>query len=247
MLLGGRISIFAVNNSYDMNEELKKYVIIVAGGSGTRFGSQLPKQFLPLAGKPVLMHTIEKFAAAIPGIEVIVVLPQSQQEFWLSLCAENRFEIAHRVVAGGDSRYASVKNGLDSIDGDNAIVAVHDGVRPLVSERVIRDSFTTAAADGSAIPVVEVTDSVRQITADGSSMALDRASLRAVQTPQTFSLSLLREAYSGGYSPLFTDDASVVEAAGHKVALFDGDTTNIKITRPADLAIAQLIINKKDE
>ena len=244
MLLGGRISIFAVNNSYDMNEELKKYVIIVAGGSGTRFGSQLPKQFLPLAGKPVLMHTIEKFAATIPGIEV---LPQSQQEFWLSLCAENRFEIAHRVVAGGDSRYASVKNGLDSIDGDNAIVAVHDGVRPLVSERVIRDSFTTAAAAGSAIPVVEVTDSVRQITADGSSMALDRASLRAVQTPQTFSLSLLREAYSGGYSPLFTDDASVVEAAGHKVALFDGDTTNIKITRPADLAIAQLIINKKDE
>ncbi len=218
------------------------HAIIVAGGSGTRFGSAVPKQFLLLAGKPVLMHTIERFAG-MPGVRVVVVLPAAQRQLWRQLCSEHSFAAEHTVVDGGDSRWASVKNALDSIEpqpGD--LVAVHDGVRPLVSRQLVERCLQAAARQGSAIPATAVTDSVRQLDAAGGSHALDRATLRAVQTPQVFDAALLKQAYGMPFSPLYTDDASVWETAGHQVTLVEGDPANMKITRPADLAVAQLLM-----
>ncbi|MDO4511525.1 MAG: 2-C-methyl-D-erythritol 4-phosphate cytidylyltransferase [Bacteroidales bacterium] len=218
------------------------YAIIVAGGSGTRFGSQIPKQFLPLAGKPVLMHTIERFARC-PGTQVVLVLPQAQQDYWQSLCAEHGFDVPHSVVNGGDSRFQSVKNGLLSLSlAEDDIVAVHDGVRPLVSQALIAATFQAAKQFGGAIPATPVTDSVRQLLPEGGSVALDRASLRAVQTPQTFRALELLRAYDVPFEPFFTDDASVYEHAGGHVALVTGETTNIKITHPIDITIAEHII-----
>ncbi|MGM9868742.1 MAG: 2-C-methyl-D-erythritol 4-phosphate cytidylyltransferase [Sodaliphilus sp.] len=221
---------------------MKRYAIIVAGGSGRRFGGNTPKQFLPLNGMPVLMHTISKFATCV---DTVVVLPESQQSYWHSLCREHHFEIAHTVVSGGDSRFQSVKNGLLKLTleaGD--LVAVHDGVRPLVSEALIARTFAMAAQCGAAIPATAVTDSVRQVDHSGASIALNRASLRAVQTPQTFRADALLKAYDVAYEPFFTDDASVYEHAGGKVALVEGETTNIKITHPIDIVVAEHIINK---
>lgn len=225
---------------------MKKYAIIVAGGSGTRFGAAMPKQFLPLAGLPVLMHTVRKFARC--GAQVVLVLPRAQQELWRELCAEHGFEVECEVVSGGGSRFESVKNGLRavaSLAGDHTagcMVAVHDGVRPLVSPQVIERAYTDAAIYGSAVPVVAVTDSIRHIEPDGSSRAMRRDELVAVQTPQTFALDALLAAYNVELSPLFTDDASVMEAAGHSIHLIEGNHDNIKITHPGDLAIAENIL-----
>ncbi|MGN1239077.1 MAG: 2-C-methyl-D-erythritol 4-phosphate cytidylyltransferase, partial [Muribaculaceae bacterium] len=176
---------------------MKKYAIIVAGGSGTRFGSAMPKQFLPLAGVPVLMHTVRKFAYV--GAKVILVLPAAQRELWGELCEKYHFEVECTVVCGGSSRFESVKNGLAAVEasastGDNpceaekCIVAVHDGVRPLVSVKVIEKAYDEAAIYGGAVPVVPVTDSIRHVEPDGSSRAMRRDELVAVQTPQTFTL-----------------------------------------------------------
>lgn len=220
----------------------KRYAIIVAGGSGKRFGSDMPKQFLPLEGKPVLMRTIEKFDQA--GATIVVVLPAEHQEMWMAMCKESNFAVTHTIATGGNTRFESVKNGIAAIEGlaDGDLVAVHDGVRPLVSVELIDRCFATAQRTGSAIPVVNPSDSIRQVMDDGTSRQLLRSSLRAVQTPQTFIAEWLKGAYDIEESPLFTDDASVVEAAGHQVTLVDGETTNIKITTPIDMIVAKVLV-----
>ncbi|MBP5689173.1 MAG: 2-C-methyl-D-erythritol 4-phosphate cytidylyltransferase [Muribaculaceae bacterium] len=224
-----------------MSENNKRYAIIVAGGSGKRFGSDMPKQFLPLNGKAVLMHTIEKFDQA--GATIVVVLPAEHQEMWLAMCKDSNFPVSHMVATGGKTRFESVKNGIAAIEdlADADLVAVHDGVRPLASVELINRCYDTAQHNGSAIPVVNPNDSIRQVLDDGTSRQLLRSSLRAVQTPQTFRAELLRGAYDVEESPLFTDDASVVESAGHQVTLVEGEVTNIKITTPLDMTIAKAL------
>lgn len=225
---------------------MRTITIIVAGGSGTRFGAQLPKQFLELGGMPILMRTIEAFGENRDGsFDVIVTLPADQMDLWRTLCERHGFAVPHRVVAGGETRWHSVKNALDSI-GDIAdvdVIAVHDGVRPLATAELIHRVLEAARRDGAAIPAVPLNDSVRQLDGDGVSHALDRASLRAVQTPQAFDARLLIEAYRQPFAPTFTDDASVVERYGHPVTLVDGDPQNLKITRPMDLALAEYLLN----
>ena len=218
----------------------KRYAVIVAGGSGTRFGSQVPKQFLVLDRMPILMRTITLFAHCH---EIVLVLPQNQQDYWKELCAEHQFAVPHRIVSGGSTRFESVRNALGTIapqPGD--LIAVHDGVRPLASRQMVDHCFEQALAHGSAIPVVEVSDSIRRINDDHTSVPLLRSSLRAVQTPQVFEAQMLASCYDVPFSPLFTDDASVVESAGHQVHLCHGETTNIKITHPRDLDIALAIL-----
>lgn len=224
---------------------MKKYAIIVAGGSGSRFGSTLPKQFALLCGEPVLMRTIRAFYAYDPHTNIIVALPAEHISLWNDLCRQHSFRIGVTVVEGGASRYESVKNALSAIDSADGIVAVHDGARPLVTERTIADGFDTAERTGSAIPVVAVTDTIRQLDRQGSH-TINRESLVAVQTPQVFNLRLLRDAYSTPPSPIFTDDASVVEYRGNDVTLYKGDVDNIKITHPNDLKIAELIIAERN-
>lgn len=225
---------------------MRMIAIIVAGGSGTRMGARLPKQFLTLCGEPILMRTIRAIVASgEEPMEVIVTLPADQFGLWQELCEQHGFSLPHRVVAGGPTRWHSVKNALDSI-GDVAdvdVIAVHDGVRPLASIELIDRVLEAARRSGAAIPVVMLNDSVRQVE-DATSHALDRASLRAVQTPQAFDASLLMNAYSQPYLPTFTDDASVVERWGHAVALVEGDPKNLKITRPMDLALAEYLLNQ---
>ena len=224
---------------------MKTVAIIVAGGSGTRFGAQLPKQFLELGGMPILMRTIQAFGEDWDGyVDVIVTLPEGQMGLWHDLCDQYGFAVPHRVVPGGETRWHSVKNALDSI-GDIAdvdIIAVHDGVRPLASPALIHRILEAACHDGAAIPVVMLNDSVRQVTEE-SSHALDRSSLRAVQTPQAFDARLLLEAYAQPFDPTFTDDASVVERLGHSVTLVEGEAANLKITRPMDLALAEYLLS----
>ena len=225
---------------------MKTVAIIVAGGSGTRFGAQLPKQFLELAGKPILMHSIETFGKNRDGsFDVIVTLPQGQMALWRQLCEKYAFDVPHCVVAGGETRWHSVKNALDSIVDIAGVdvIAVHDGVRPLATTELIGRTIEAARRDGAAIPVVMLNDSVRQVAGDASH-ALDRSTLRAVQTPQAFDACLLIDAYSLPYQPSFTDDASVVEQFGHPVTLVEGDPNNLKITRPMDLAVAEYLLNQ---
>ena len=224
---------------------MKKYAIIVAGGSGSRFGSTLPKQFALLGGEPVLMRTIRAFHAYDPHTDIIVALPTAHISLWNDLCRQHDFSIGVTIVEGRASRYESVKNALSAIESSDGIVAVHDGARPLVTERIIADGFDTAERTGTAIPVVAVTDTIRQLDRTGSH-TVNRESLVAVQTPQVFNLRLLRDAYSTPPSPIFTDDASVVEYRGNDVTLFKGDVDNIKITHPNDLKIAELIIAERN-
>lgn len=221
---------------------MRTIAIIVAGGSGTRFGAELPKQFLELGGKPVLMRTISAFGGGFS--DVIVTLPEGQMALWRELCERYGFAMPHRVVAGGETRWHSVKNALDSIGdiSDVDIIAVHDGVRPLVTAEVISRTVDAARRDGAAIPVVMLNDSVRQVE-KGASHALDRSTLRAVQTPQVFDARVLMAAYGQPFESTFTDDASVVERAGHSVTLVEGDPQNLKITRPMDLALAEYLLN----
>lgn len=221
-----------------------RYAIIVAGGSGKRFGSEMPKQFLPLDGKAVLMHTIEKFDKA--GAAIVVVLPAEHQQMWIDMCKDSNFAVTHTIATGGNTRFESVKNGIAAIEGiaDGDLVAVHDGVRPLVSVELIDRCFATAQSVGCAIPVVNPSDSIRQVQDDGTSRQLLRSSLRAVQTPQVFKAQLLKGAYDVEESPLFTDDASVVESAGHRVTLVEGEVTNIKITTPIDMFLARELMRQ---
>jgi 2-C-methyl-D-erythritol 4-phosphate cytidylyltransferase len=222
---------------------VNKSVIIVAGGSGTRMKASVPKQFLLIDGRPILMHTIEKFQAALPELSLIVVLPVEHLITWKALCDEHRFEVPHQVVSGGETRFHSVKNGLSVVKG--GLVAVHDGVRPLVSKETIHRCFEEASRAGAAIPVVPSSESVR-IVANFSSKALDRSTIRMVQTPQCFRYEWVKEAFEQDYRESFTDCASVVEAAGFSVSLVEGNPENIKITHPADLALASWVLSQKE-
>ncbi|AKD54730.1 2-C-methyl-D-erythritol 4-phosphate cytidylyltransferase [Spirosoma radiotolerans] len=225
------------------------FAIIVAGGNGSRMKSDIPKQFLLLKGKPILQHTIEQFLAVdLPlftdsqivdpvseKIGIILVLPERERAIWDKLCNENNFHPAIQIVAGGTTRFQSVRNGLNAIAAPAGIVAVHDGVRPFVLPEIIRNSFETAARTGSAVTCVPVKDSVRVVGADGVSQAVDRSQYRLVQTPQTFRLDLFRQAFQTQEQAFFTDCASVMEYAGFPITLIDGAYENIKITTPEDL------------
>ena len=215
-------------------------VIIVAGGSGSRMQARQPKQFLPIGGRPILMHTVERFAEALEGCRIVVVLPKTHITHWQSLCKEYGFDRTHTLCEGGQTRFESVRRGLAHI-GDAELVAVHDGVRPLVSGDMIRRTVEDARTFGAAIPVVPPVDSLREL--DGTaSRIVDRSRFRIVQTPQTFRASVIREAYERPYDERFTDDASVVEACGHEIHLCEGAYSNIKITTPVDMAIAEALL-----
>lgn len=219
---------------------MKKYVLIVAGGKGLRMGGEQPKQFLPLKGRPVLMHTLEQFYRSDVAMEIILVLPYEQQNYWKQLCEEHHFTIKHRVADGGESRFHSVKNGLSLIETPS-IVGVHDGVRPFVSVDVINRCYELALTKEAVVPVVDVVDTVRHITNNGSE-TVDRSAYKLVQTPQVFNADLLLKGYEQAYSSAFTDDASVVEAMGVKVALTPGNRENIKLTTPFDLKVAEALL-----
>ena len=197
------------------------------------------KRYAIIAGKPILAHTIENFYRFDPNIDLIIVLPQNQQEYWKRLCTVHRITIPHLVVKGGETRFHSVLNGLSLIP-DEGIVAIHDGVRPLTAHRVIENCFHVAEEKGGAIPVLPLTDSLRQIFPDKSSKAVDRTAFVAVQTPQTFRVEEIKKAYKLPYNDTFTDDASVYEAAGYIPELVEGNRENLKITLPVDLAIAEI-------
>lgn len=221
-------------------------VVIVAGGSGSRMGASMPKQFLPLAGRPILVRTLERIAEALGDAPIVVVLPEAHIGLWRGICRHSGCGIVHTAVAGGATRFDSVAAGIDALPDGCDLIAVHDGVRPLLSAEMIRRGVECAAASGAAVPVVPMIDSIREIEPDESSRAVDRSRLRAVQTPQIFDARLLREAYAAVAARLAdraaaTDDASVVEMYGHAVALYDGERRNIKITTPIDMALAEAL------
>ena len=218
---------------------MKKYIIIVAGGKGLRMGGDIPKQFLPVCGKPVLMRTLEAFHAYDASMRLILVLPVSQQAYWKQLCEEYQFELVHEIANGGETRFHSVKNGLALVEEDG-LVGVHDGVRPFVSQEVINRCYEEAASLKAVIPVIGVVETVRHLIGEGSE-TVPRDQYKLVQTPQVFDVALLRRAYQQEYTDLFTDDASVVEALGEKVYLVEGNRENIKLTTPFDLKLAELL------
>ena len=216
------------------------YIIIVAGGKGLRMGSDIPKQFLPIGGKPVLMRTLERFRRYSPTLQIILVLPKAQQDYWQKLCKE--FDIDYQLADGGETRFHSVQNGLAKIpDNAQGVVGVHDGVRPFPSIDVIRNCYETAREKKAVIPVIPVVETVRHLKGD-TSVTVPRNDYRLVQTPQTFDIQLLKAANRQPYNDGFTDDASVVEAFGFDITLVEGNRENIKITTPYDLKIAEVLI-----
>ena len=225
-------------------EKINIGVVIVAGGSGTRIGGSIPKQFCVVGGEPLLVRIINTFSEALPAAEIVVVLPASHIEFWKNLAA--RFEVApHRCVAGGSERFHSVKAGIEALSEDTGLIAIHDGARALTSKKVIIRAVQTAIESGSAIPVVTPVDSFRVATGE-ESHPIDRSTLRIVQTPQIFRAEMLRKAYQTEYQPSFTDDASVVEYSGERVTLCEGERSNIKITNIEDMAIAEALLAQRD-
>ncbi|MCC6690603.1 MAG: 2-C-methyl-D-erythritol 4-phosphate cytidylyltransferase [Bacteroidia bacterium] len=219
---------------------VKKYVVIVAGGIGTRMNSTIPKQFMKLNGKPVLMHTITKFFDCGLNPEIIIALPPSQSENWQQLCTEHKFTTPVKITEGGETRYDSVKKALQLIV-EPGLVAIHDAVRPLVNTKTILAAFRDAEMYGNAVPAVPLNDSIRKIES-GKSMAVDRSRYCVIQTPQCFRTEKLKKAYQKEYKTTFTDDASIVEASGEQIHLIDGTPENIKITNPQDLIVAEAII-----
>jgi 2-C-methyl-D-erythritol 4-phosphate cytidylyltransferase len=217
------------------------YALIVAGGYGKRMGTAIPKQFLELAGKPVLMQTIERFRSFDISVRIIIVLPEDQFEYWEELQKKYSFTVPGIVVKGGSERFYSVKNGLDKVE-DNSLVAIHDGVRPLVSTETIKRCFDAAQKFGNAVPVISPADSVRMITEQGN-IPVNRQYLRIIQTPQVFNSKLIKKAYLLDYSPDVTDDAMLLEKTGETIHLVEGNRENIKITNPGDLTIAEALFN----
>lgn len=230
---------------------MKRYVLIVAGGKGLRMGGDLPKQFIPMQGKPILMHTLEAFHRWDESACLILVLPEDHQPYWEMLCKEIGCKVPHQVANGGETRFHSVRNGLEFLasevekacPGNDLFVAIHDGVRPFVAPEVIEDCFAAAARSAAVIPVIPMIDSLRKMDAVGSH-PVDRTRYMAVQTPQVFNYALLSEAYAQPFSEQFTDDASVVEAFGHPVVTVSGNRENIKITTPFDLLVAEALFAK---
>ena len=218
------------------------YIIIVAGGKGLRMGSDIPKQFLPIGGKPVLMRTLERFRQYSPTLQIILVLPKAQQDYWQKLCKEYAFDIDYQLADGGETRFHSVQNGLAKIpDNAQGVVGVHDGVRPFPSIDVIRNCYETAREKKAVIPVIPVVETARHLKGD-TSVTVPRNEYRLVQTPQTFDIQLLKAANRQPYNDGFTDDASVVETFGFNITFVEGNRENIKITTPYDLKIAEVLI-----
>ncbi len=221
---------------------MQKYAIIVAGGKGLRMGSSLPKQFLLLNGLPVLMHTINAFFLADKSTEIYVVLPEDHLSYWKELVDQYLFDIDHQLVTGGESRFQSVKNGLSAI-GSSGVVAIHDGVRPLVSASIINNSFEQANKYGSAIAAVPCKDSLRVKSGD-TTKSVDRSAYYLIQTPQTFRVPEIKDAFQVEEQNYFTDDASVFENAGRRIVLIDGDYRNIKLTTKEDIIFANAMISR---
>lgn len=219
---------------------MKRYVVIVAGGRGVRMGADRPKQFLEIGGKPILRHTIERFLAFDPSFEVIVVLPSAQKDWWREYCRQSGFLERYSIVSGGITRFHSVQNALRYV-GNEGLVAVHDGVRPLVSRPLLERIFAAAEEAPAVIPAVPVVESVRKVEEEAS-VPVNRDGLVLVQTPQVFAAEVLRKAYDQPFSPSFTDDASVVEASGVRVHVVPGDRMNLKITTPEDLQYAEGLV-----
>ena len=227
---------------------MKDYVIIVAGGKGLRMGSDIPKQFLPIGGKPVLMRTLERFREYSKDLQIILVLPKAQQAYWQELCREYNFKVEYLLADGGETRFHSVQHGLALIPNDaEGVVGVHDGVRPFPSIEVIRCCYETTRTTKAVIPVIPIVETVRELTGTGpvSSITVPRDHYRLVQTPQTFDIQLLKAANRQPYNNSFTDDASVVESYGHQITLVEGNRENIKITTPYDITVAEAIINSQ--
>lgn len=222
---------------------MNNYAVIVAGGSGSRMKSDQPKQFLALAGRPLLMHTIEAFERTRLDISILLVLPEDHIDTWKALTVRHQFDIPHQIVSGGLTRFNSVENGLNEIVGAG-IVAIHDGARPLVTPDIIRRTFDKAEGNGSGVAAVKVKDSIRRLT-QGQSRAVDRNEYFAVQTPQTFDLDLIKKAFVQAQNNQFTDDASVLEAYGQEITLVEGAYDNIKITTPEDLIMAEAILSSR--
>ena len=227
------------------------YIIIVAGGKGLRMGSGIPKQFLPIGRKPVLMRTIERFREYSEELQIILVLPEAQQDYWRQLCEDYHFDVTYQLANGGQTRFHSVQNGLALIPDDaEGVVGVHDGVRPFPSIEVIHNCYETARTQKAVIPVIPVVETVRkldltkcQTLCEVESITVPRDEYRLVQTPQTFDIQLLKAANRQPYNEGFTDDASVVESYGHQITLVEGNRENIKITTPYDLKIAECIMH----
>lgn len=220
---------------------MRRHALIVAGGKGLRMGAEIPKQFLELKGLPVLMHTIKAFRFD-PKLSITLVLPADQFTYWKWLCEKHNFQEPHQLVAGGDSRFQSVKNGLLAIAEPNALVAIHDGVRPLISKEIIENSFKVALEKGNSLVVVKLKDSIRKQDLLGNSKGVNRDNYYLVQTPQTFEMSQILKAYETAEDDNFTDDASVLEASGQKINLIEGNYRNLKITTPEDLIIASALL-----
>ena len=219
---------------------MELYVVIVAGGSGKRMGAEIPKQFLELAGRPVLMHTIERFKVYNDAIEIITVLPENQLRYWIDLQKKHSFTIPHTLVKGGSNRFFSVRNGLKFVNA-SGLVAIHDGVRPFVSIDTIERCFETAEKLGNAVPAISPTESLRIVTEEGS-LPVNRFNVKQIQTPQVFNAGLIKKAYLQDYNPVFTDDATVLEKTGEKINLIEGNRENIKITNPEDLLISAALL-----
>ena len=234
----------------------EEFVIIVAGGKGLRMGGDIPKQFLPIGGKPILMRTLERFRAYSETLQIILVLPEAQQDYWQELCKQYEFQVDYQIANGGQTRFHSVQNGLALVPDDaEGVVGVHDGVRPFPSIEVITRCYETARQTKAVIPVIPVVETVRQIllsnqsnpnaVSNPSSITVPRDQYRLVQTPQTFDIQLLKAANRQPYNDGFTDDASVVESYGHPITLVEGNRENIKITTPYDITVAEAIINSQ--
>jgi len=233
---------------------IKKYAVVVAGGKGLRMGADMPKQFICLADRPILFHTLDAFYKTDPTIDIVLVLPEEQQVYWQNLCQDYGFTLPHRTVSGGETRFDSVKNAVLMIEQElsaknqppmsNALIGVHDGVRPLIDSRTISTVYERADLEQAAFPAIAVTDSVRKLTGSGKkTVAVDRKKYLLVQTPQVFRANILIEAYRQVFRPEFTDDVSVVEAAGLcNPVMVEGSRKNIKITTPFDLLLAKSLI-----
>ena len=219
-------------------DDFHKYLLLVAGGKGTRMGSSVPKQFMTIAGRPLMMHAIDRFVSVVPGIEVIIVLDPALFDEWHNLCRINSFNIEHHLAAGGNERFNSVRNGINMI-ARHSLVAIHDGVRPFVSGDTILRCFEEAATYGNAVPVISPPESVRQADNKGISHPIDRDTVKLVQTPQVFLSDILMKAYAMPINKSFTDDATVVESMGEKIRLVEGNPENIKITTPSDMIIGE--------
>ena len=226
----------------------EEFVIIVAGGKGLRMGSDIPKQFLPIGGKPVLMRTLERFREYSSDLQIILVLPKTQQDYWHQLCEDYHFDVAYQLANGGETRFHSVQNGLALVPDDaQGVVGVHDGVRPFPAIDVIRNCYETAREKKAVIPVIPVVETLRHLSLSShlsphTSETVPRGDYRLVQTPQTFDIQLLKAANRQPYNDGFTDDASVVEAFGFDITLVEGNRENIKITTPYDIVVAEAIL-----